>query len=199
MKKTFKKNILKNNKYNFKTELLLSALALLVGFGTTACKKDNVKPKKNNNTENPVKPVDPVNPVNPVNPPVVPPKSSEEILLNLEKQFRITVKSLKPLGLYNDFMDMVNQGDTNFSFKTFYDSVVGNVYFIDQKKGEESLRISNATLDQISLGYKKAAYSAQKAIREIEATKEQIEAIDEIVKACENYLGEYNKQNANSR
>ena len=58
MKKTFKKNILKNNKYNFKTELLLSALALLVGFGTSACKKDNVKPK--NNTENPVNPVDPV-------------------------------------------------------------------------------------------------------------------------------------------
>lgn len=51
MKKTFKvKNILKNkNKYNFKTELLLSALSLLVAFGTVSCKKDPVKPK--NNTE----------------------------------------------------------------------------------------------------------------------------------------------------
>lgn len=63
MKKTFKvKNILENkNKYNFKTELLLSALSLLVAFGTVSCKKDPVKPK--NNTETPV----------------VPPKSPEEL------------------------------------------------------------------------------------------------------------------------
>ncbi len=53
MKKTYKvNNILKSNKYNIKTELLLSALALLVSFGTVACKKDPVKPV---NKEEPVK------------------------------------------------------------------------------------------------------------------------------------------------
>lgn len=176
MKKTFKvKNILKNkNKYNFKTELLLSALSLLVAFGTVSCKKDPVKPK--NNTENPVD--------------------------KKEKEFRIVVKALKPLGLYEDFMSMVNQGDPNFSFKTFYDSIVGNVYFIDQKKGEESLRVSNTTLEQLSLGYRKAAYSAKKDIRDINGTKEQIDAIDKIVEACEEYLKEYEMQNkiaSNSR
>lgn len=53
MKKTFKvKNILKNkNKYNFKTELLLSALSLLVAFGTVSCKKDPVKPKQKTEKE----------------------------------------------------------------------------------------------------------------------------------------------------
>ena len=53
MKKTFKvKNILKNkNKYNFKTELLLSALSLLVAFGTVSCKKDPVKPKQKTEEE----------------------------------------------------------------------------------------------------------------------------------------------------
>ena len=97
MKKTFKKNILKNNKYNFKTELLLSALALLVGFGTTACKKDNVKPK-NNNTETPVNPVKPVDTVNPVNPPVVPPKDSVDTELeNAKKVYELNEKNIRSL------------------------------------------------------------------------------------------------------
>ena len=191
MKKTFKvKNILKNkNKYNFKTELLLSALSLLVAFGTVSCKKDPVKPKENN-TETPVVPPKDT----------VDTKTPEERLLNLEKQFTLEVDGLKSVGLYERFKNYIHLQSPNISFKTFYDSVVGNPFFVDPKEAAKSGFSSINDLD--STGYKYLSNRWLNDLKEINDTTKRIKILQRIVDACNLYLKEYEMQNktaSNSR
>ena len=126
MKKTFKvKNILKNkNKYNFKTELLLSALSLLVAFGTVSCKKDPVKPK--NNTENPVNPKDTIDT-----------KSLEEKLIN---QLRNSTKRLDELPVHKSKSGQLFGPKINFFNSVFAGKDMKNINnLIDSLSGGTSL------------------------------------------------------------
>jgi len=187
MKKTFKvKNILKNkNKYNFKTELLLSALSLLVAFGTVSCKKDPVKPK--NNTENPV----------------VPPKDTIDTELeNAKKAYELAKKdSISSVNNIKNTievdlkkLDSINKDKNSYSiYDKFYRNTVGNLIFPSFKDTVAGTNfkivnpepnVSYSYIKTDNIGY----IGGSKKMLKKGFTKEELDLIQKILNLSNQYL-----------